>query len=141
MCSPWGSHSRDKARKKLVQKAKDWSCSDLSLLYAVKVYNTYILPTASFVAQLEEVPNDIGKIEAKVFRCLVKGPARWAPYGFFGTLNRGFGFPVEARNLQATARAAKLRMMTEENRGQGGLAVEERVRNLEKGKEQGLFKP
>ena len=36
-----GSHSWDKARSKMVRKAKDLDCTSLSLLYAVKVYNTY----------------------------------------------------------------------------------------------------
>ena len=65
-------------------------------------------------------------------RRLVRGPWKWAVPKDFKQLSRGFYFPAEFRDLETSAKAAKLRVAVYEAGRYGGLRAEKRWASLHK---------
>jgi len=122
---PW-----NKALSKYLQRAKEWGTVGLSLHYSVKIYNTYILPVLSFVAQLEEVPSTFDKVEKQAMAALIPGPNKWISPDAVKSLHRGYGMPCEARDFRIVSAATKLRVAANEDRDNGGLRMKERRHEL-----------
>jgi len=60
-----------------------WREVGCSLFYTTLLYNVYILPTLTFIAQLLEVPESWGNMEETLCRKLIRSPAKMGgPYGF-----------------------------------------------------------
>ena len=123
--SPW-----TKALNKYLQRAREWGKVGLSLHYSVKVYNTYILPVLSFIAQLEDIPSNFAKMEKKAMAALIPGPNSWIDPDAIKSLHRGYGMPCEARDLVTIASATKLRVAANENKINGGLRMQERRHDI-----------
>jgi len=121
-----GAHSWDKPRSKFLRKAGDWGNIGLGLTEAICVYNSYLLPTLLFVAQLEPVPPKYQDWERGAFKALSKGPKDWANPLVFKSLKANLHFPVEAKDLAVIARVAKARVAMNENRPHGGLHIHSR---------------
>jgi len=120
------THSWDKPRRKLLRKAAEWGKIGLGLTEALCVYNSYLLPTLLFVAQLESVPPRYQDWERGAFKALSKGPKEWANPIVFKSLRSNLHFPVEAKDLATIARVAKARVAMRENRAYGGLHIHSR---------------
>jgi hypothetical protein len=113
--------------RKAWAKMQLWDWSHLGLLYAVTVWNMHILPTMSFVAQLEVPPPEVLRQTEAMLRKVGYGPGNWCQAADLHHLRRGFGFAVECRSLLTTSRAAMLRVHHWEDHHHGGLRTHRRV--------------
>ena len=87
----------------------------------------HILPTMSFVAQLEPPPPEVLRQTEAMLRKVGYGPGNWCQTADLHHLRRGFGFAVECRSLLTTSRAAMLRVHHWEDHHHGGLRTHRRV--------------
>jgi len=96
----------------------------------VIIYNTYVLPVLTFVAQLEEVPSTFDKMEKQAMAALIPGPNKWISPDAVKALHRGYGMPSEARDFKIVATATKFRVAANEDKKNGGLRIKERRHEL-----------
>jgi hypothetical protein len=98
----------------------------LGMHYAARGYNTFTLPTLSFIWQLEDVPDEVFQAERTALRALTPGPGNWRlPQDLF-YLSEHFGQTCSFKSIKHVALAAKLRVLTT-----GNLRVHELARQLE----------
>jgi len=126
-----GQASWEKVFCKAMKKVMLWREVGCSLYCTTLLYNIYILPTLSFVAQLLNVPDTWEKVEDTFCRKLIRGPAKWASPKDFRQLKRSFHFPAEFRCLRLTAKAAKFRIEANEAARYGGTRSAERWRRID----------
>ena len=126
-----GGCSWEKVKAKALKKAELWSKIGCSLHYAALIYNTYVLPTMSFIMQLYEIPEDWQNTEEVIMRRLVPGPWKWAGPKEFRQLASSFGMPTNFGDLCSTAAASKVRVAHREAARVGGLNVPRRWRRLQ----------
>jgi hypothetical protein len=132
-----GELSWQKPLQKFAERAKFWGQSGGGLHVAAMAYSVYVLPVLTFVAQLEDPPEDWDKLEKAGFGKLVPCPGnsglpRLAPH------LAELGMPKSFARLRQVALAAKLRIASREALAVGGLRVLERsrlLRRLEQGTE------
>ena len=110
---------------------REWRWSDLGLHLAVRVYNIFLLPVLTFVAQLEQPPPDLlALVDAATVR-IAPGPYRWIMPDDLTRLTPLLGFPVQVRCLATTAAVSQLRVDTWEARAAGGLRMDARQSSLD----------
>ena len=100
------------------------------LQFAAEAYNTFILPTMTFVAQLERPPPEALQAEDKALFKAAKGPGQWAKKQDLFLLQQSYGLPFRFRSLEHTALAAQVRVALWEDATSGGLHVRDRAKEL-----------
>jgi hypothetical protein len=70
------NHSWDKPLDKYRNRTSLWKDQCLGLHYTAHCYNSFILPTLSFVWQLEDVPGQVFTEEALSLSSLTQGPGK-----------------------------------------------------------------
>ena len=93
--------------------------------YTAHSYNSFILPTLSFVWQLEDVPEEVFSEEALSLCSLTRGPGKWRLPSDLFHLYEHYGQARSFKSVKHVSLAAKLRVLTV-----GGLEVEARARAL-----------
>ena len=118
------------ALDKAVARARLWAAVALGLQFAALVFRVYVASTLSFLLQLENLPSGWSVTEGRLFRLLVPGPFNWCTPADLHGLRRDFGFPQEFVDLRVVALAAKLRVLHQEARAQGGLRCQAWLQRL-----------
>ena len=126
-----GRQSWETAGEKMLARSRIWPWSSLGLFYATSAYNVYVASLPSFVAQLEEYPEEFTQIEHAVLRKAAPGPYQWAMPDDLHRLRDCYGQIANFRNLRHYALAAKIRVCVYENAQHGGLRIRERARDLQ----------
>ena len=116
------THSWDKALVKYKARANLWKDHRLGLHYAAHCYNSLVLPTLSFIWQLEDVPEQAFHEETAVLCSLTRGPSQWRLPSDLYHLHAHFGQTRSFNSLRHVALAAKLRVLI-----LGDLQVEQRA--------------
>ena len=96
---------------KFSARAKQWEDTKCGLFWNTLYYNTFVVPTLEFVAQLEEITPAVLDSQICALRKLAAGPGTWISLGdleHLGCYGIGNGF----RLIEHTAKAAKLRLMS-----------------------------
>ena len=88
---------------------------------SIRVYNTFILPTFLFVAQLQHPTEQALNAEKKVAGKIVAGRGNWCRTNDLPHL-RNIGAPMELRDLKNNAAAAMARTAMWENTTNGGIS-------------------
>ena len=115
------SHSWDAPALRYEKLFRGWRWAALGLQYAIQVYNTCILPSLLFVAQLEAPPPAMLELEGKMLRRVAPGPFKWIlPEDLHG-LSLRHCFPCAVRSLRSAAYAAQGRVLLWEAASEGGL--------------------
>jgi len=86
----------------------------------IKVYNTFILPTLLFIAQLEHPPQHTIQADMRMASRIAPGRGRWCKTSTLSHL-RDIGAPTEVRDLQRNAAAAMARVAQWEGSLDGGI--------------------
>ena len=115
----------DKPLAKYRARTNLWKNQRLGLHYTVHSYNSFILPTLSFVWQLEEVPDEVFAEEALCLCSLTRGPGKWRLSSDLFYLNENYGQARSFKSVKHVSLAAKLRVLTV-----GGLEVQSRATAL-----------
>ena len=105
---------------KFTQRLTEWPWPSLGLFLSMRIYNTFILPTLLFIAQLEHPPDTTIQAENKAHKSLAAGPKGWCRMLDLQHL-KDIGAPIEARSLERNAAAAMLRTAFWENSLEGGI--------------------
>ena len=74
------------------------------------VFNVFVVTTLEFVAQLRLPPQEVEQAILRATRRLAPGPGSWCTHADLENLKQ-FGFSIEFRTLDKTAKAAKLRVV------------------------------
>ena len=110
--------SWDAPIKKYLSRLEDWPWKLLGTHLSLKVYNTFILPTRLFIAQLQHPPKGATLAEHKVANKLVAGRGNWCSAQDLAHLHC-LGSPTELRALERNAKAAMTRVTLWENASNG----------------------
>ena len=95
---------------KFAARVKIWEGTKYGLFWNSLYYNTFVVPTLEFVAQLELVYAEVVEAETRALRKLAPGQGTWISaedQEHLGLYGIGNGF----RSISHTARAAKLRLL------------------------------
>ena len=125
-----GDKSWDGPCLKYTKRATLWGSQPVGLYYSATAYNTFAMSVLSYVAQLENPPEQITELEEKALRRVAPGPGRAIPSDLW-YLQEHFGQTRSVKSVQVTSLAAKLRVATWEASELGGLRVKERAEALE----------
>lgn len=112
-------------------RLRSWDWGSLGLYFATAVWNTYIISTIGFVAQLEGPPPDVEQVVFKLMRKAAYGPGNWCHLSDMLHLRRAYGFPGEFRDVRHMATAAMMRTACQEAKAHGGVQVQRRAADLE----------
>ena len=124
---------------KFCDRLRDWPWAQLGLHLAVRVFNIFLLPTLTFVAQLETPAADLLRLVAAASTKIAPGPYRWILPEDLCQLRSLFGFPVELKDLLGTTFVTQLRVARWEAHAAGGLQTAQRCRRLEECERHTLF--
>ena len=105
-----GDQSWDAPLAKFEARTNSWCGTKAGLLWNSIYYNTFIVTTLEYVAQLSDVPMRVIQAEQAALRKLAPGPGNWISEEDLENLacfSIGNGF----RTIQPTAKASKLRLM------------------------------
>ena len=97
--------------KKYQERINMWKDQPLGLFWDARVYNTFALPTLTYVAQLETPPSWVLDGVIQSLESAAKGPRVWASAIDLWTLKEAFGLHASFKNLEWTAGAAKVRVV------------------------------
>ena len=95
---------------KFLKRCRIWGNQGTGLQLQTLAYNTFILPTLTYIAQLEDPPSETLQAEAQGLKLMIKGPHRWALPPDLWRLKEHFGQARSCRSLRHTAVAAQLRV-------------------------------
>ena len=95
--------------RKFDQRASNWE-NKCGLLWNSIHYNSFVVTTLEFVAQLERVSGDVLDSEQAALRKFAPGPGTWVSIEDLENLDQ-FGIGTGFRTIALTAKAAKLRLM------------------------------
>ena len=121
----------DQAVAKYLDRAKQWGSMGLGLFFAATAYQTYILPTLSFLAQFRKPGGEVYKAEGKALAYMVPGPGHWCEKEDFYQLGKHLGQQKSFPSVGDMGLAARTRLMVFENLTQGGLGISVKFRNLQ----------
>jgi hypothetical protein len=107
-----GEDAWNKPLAKFESRVKHWAGMHLGIAMNAVVFNVYIVPVLEFVAQLLPVTDQVRSMVSWAMRRLAPGPGNWVLQKDLENLTF-FGFKIEFRTIESTARAAKLRMLTD----------------------------
>ena len=124
-----GDASWDKAFGKMIERSKIWRDIGGGMLITLCAFRTYILPLASFLLQLENLPASWSTTEHKICTMLFPGPRGWMTTHALGSLKE-LGFPMELVDAKTVSVASKCRVHRWENIAAGGLLINRRFRAL-----------
>ena len=99
------------------------------MLVSLQAYQTYILPLASFVAQLVDLPPTWARHERALTTLLCPGARGWATPQFLGQL-KSLGYAAELPDARALSAGARCRVYRWENQANGGLRLRPRARRI-----------
>ena len=99
------------------------------MLITLCAFRTYILPLASFLLQLENLPANWSTTEHKICTTLFPGPRGWMTTHALGSLKE-LGFPLELVDAKTVGVASKCRVHRWEDIEAGGLLINRRHRAL-----------
>ena len=105
---------------KFNQRLTEWPWPTLGLFLSMRIYNTFILPTLLFKAQLEHPPKPTLQAENRAQKAIAAGPKGWCRMQDIQHL-KDIGSPIEARSLEFNTVAAMLRTAFWENTAEGGI--------------------
>ena len=77
-----------------------WKDQPLGLFWDARVYNTFALPTLTYVAQLETPPSWVLDGVIQSLESAAKGPQVWASAIDLWTLKEAFGLHASCKNLE-----------------------------------------
>ena len=97
---------------KYMKRISSWEDMQCGMLWNSMFYNIFAVTTLEFVAQLEDVPDSVLKVEEWALRRLAPGPGNWISPEDLENLDK-FGIGNGFRLLRHTHRAAKLRVIKE----------------------------
>ena len=89
-----------------------WATVGGGMQIGALAYNVFALSTLLYVAQLEDVPEHILRLEKEQVVKMFPGPGNWIAAEDCWYLKESFGFRKSAQPLCIIARAAKLRLST-----------------------------
>ena len=92
----------------------------MGLFLSMRVYNTFILPTLLFIAQLQHPPDNTMRAETKARKSIAAGPKAWCSMEDLQHL-KDMGAPTEVRALSHSSDAAMMRTALWENSPEGGI--------------------
>ena len=95
--------------EKYTSRLNDWPWTKMGTYLSIKVYNTFILPTLLFIAQLEHPPQRTIQAEMRMASRIAPGRGKWCTTSTLPHL-RDIGAPTEVRDLQRNAAAAMARV-------------------------------
>jgi len=98
-----------KALDKYHKRIDLWSSTKIGLFYTARTYNTFSIPTLTFLGQLAEVPDEAFAMEASALRKLTPGPGSWNIKEDLWYLDSAFSLPIAFKSLQVVCFASKLR--------------------------------
>ena len=116
--------------KKFQERVAVWGTKGLGLLNTMEAYRVYIISVLLFIGQLNVLPPDFDKLEAKATRSLFPGSPGWITPEALKSL-KSAGFPKELIDARCLTVAAQARVYLLENRREGGLNVGSRLRALQ----------
>ena len=111
-----GPGSKEEGWKKPIAKFESrvsyWAGLRLGMAMNAVAFNIYIVPVLEYIAQLMHVTDRIRSVMSWAMRKLASGPGNWVMQKDLENLTL-FGFAAEFRTIETTARAAKLRLLTD----------------------------
>jgi hypothetical protein len=116
--------------RKFHERLQHWPWSRMGLQLAVAAYNTYVLPTLLYVAQLRKPPAEVLAEEARALSRVLPGPGGWITQQEAFTLAGARGARQSLHSLEDCTKAAQLRVYHWEARRQGGLRAAQRWHTL-----------
>ncbi len=122
----WG-----KALGKVQDSILDWPWNTMGLNFAAMVYNTYAISVLGFLAQTARTSERTKRAEAAGLRRAALGPGEWATADDLWHLQH-LGTPRAFHSLEVMAQAAKLRLLTVDNWGHGGLRAQELFNEIQR---------
>jgi hypothetical protein len=126
------NRSWEAALTKATARVRQWEWGQLGLFFATQVWNTYIIPILTFVAQLEQPPPGVAEAMHKMLRTAAHGPGNWFRPDDVLRLRRSYGFAGEFKDIQTVAMATRFRTAWQEDRGSGGLHAIRRAASIRK---------
>jgi hypothetical protein len=94
------------------KRVEEWGDSRAGMFWNSIYYNTFVVTTLEFVAQLEDIPEEVKKAEEQAMRRLAPGPGNWVVLQDLENLDL-FGIGKGFRLIECTACASKLRLLSE----------------------------
>ena len=119
----------NKAVKKYLDRARQWSQVGLGLLHTVKAYCTYILPVLCFLAQFRKPSEMVLQAEKKALDWLAPGPYRWCLQEDYYQMGKHYGQTCSFPSVSHSALAARTRLYCYENYKYGGLNIDAKYQN------------
>ena len=104
-----GHESWKKASQKFQSRVVSWASLHLGMYMNAQIYRSLCMSVLSFLGQLEEIPDEVMKLEPWALRQLAPGPGNWIRTTDLFHL-RKYGHPFAFQSFQLTALAAKLRV-------------------------------
>ena len=84
----------------------------MGLYWDARIYNTFAVPVLGYVGQLETVPAWVMEGVERSLQKVAKGPRSWATPNDLWILKEALGLQASFRNVEWTAVAAKVRVVT-----------------------------
>jgi hypothetical protein len=109
--------------RKMQQRLHDWDWRNAGLMTAIRIFNTYLLSTLSYVGQFLPPPQWVLDEVAKAAQRVVGGPAGAFDMVELPILREQYHWPAPLGDLRVTSRASQLRLWHWENRHHGGLQI------------------
>jgi hypothetical protein len=107
-----GPGSLDESWKAPVRKMQlrldDWAWRDAGLLTAIRIFNTYLVSTLSYVAHFLPPPDWVLEAVAKTAQRVIGGPAGAFDMTELHTLRDQYNWPAPVGDFQAISRASQL---------------------------------
>ena len=103
---------------------------DLGLYFSSIVWNTFVMSTLTFVAQLEAPPPKVDEVIHRLLRRAAHGPGNWFEPRDVMNLRGAFGFAGEFRGIEPMATATRFRVAHSDSRSTGGLHIRRRAATL-----------
>ena len=88
-----------------------WQDQAIGLHWQARVYNTFIIPTLLFIAQLEKPDDHIVKATELALTQIGKGPTSWASSQDLYQLKEAYGQTSSFNNIEWMATASKARVL------------------------------
>jgi hypothetical protein len=107
-----GEDSWNAPLRKFEKRLAAWQDNKCGLVWNSIYYNTFMVTTLEFIAQLADVPEKVEAAENAALRKLAPGPGTWITKGDLENLDL-FGIGQGFRTIEITGKAAKLRLMND----------------------------
>ena len=95
---------------KYTARVRQWENTKCGLFWSTLYYNTFAVTTLEFVAQLEDITQDVFDAEARAMRTMAAGPGTWISSDDLESLGR-YGIGKGFRQICHTSKASQLRVL------------------------------